>query len=49
VGKNCHIPSGTAIGKGCRIGPDLAVDDFPGLLIKSGTVLKKPGYSEGLK
>jgi len=49
VGKNCHIPSGTVIGKGCRIGPDLAVDDFPGLLIKSGTVLKKPGYSEGLK
>lgn len=49
VGKNCHIPSGTVIERGCRIGPDLTVEDFHGALIKSGTVLKKIGYSEGLK
>ncbi|MCD6155615.1 MAG: glucose-1-phosphate adenylyltransferase, partial [Candidatus Atribacteria bacterium] len=49
VGKNCHIPSGTVVGRGCRIGPDLAVEDFHSVLIKSGTVLKKAGYSEGLK
>jgi len=42
VGKRARVPDGAAIGRNCRIDPDIDIDDFERLGIPSGeTVLKR--------
>jgi glucose-1-phosphate adenylyltransferase len=41
VGKRAHIPANTAIGRNCRIDPNVTPDDFERLDIPSGATVSR--------
>ena len=46
IGKETRIREGVAIGRNCRVAPDLVEEDFPGVEMPSGEVLEREAPAE---
>jgi glucose-1-phosphate adenylyltransferase len=47
IGKRAHLPDQLKIGRNCKIGADLRLEDFPGGIIASGETVEDRSFTHG--